>query len=188
MWHGAEGMKEHTCSLHQELRLDIKTGSQWESGEAVRDQTTLILKCQNNLSAMKATSKRRHQLSLVLLSFSGAIGLTFLMLGCALEDYGVYWPLFVLIFHAISPIPHFIAKRATYDSDATSSACRELAYFFTTGIVVSAFGFPVILARVAVIKWGACGLVLAGNAVIFLTIQGFFLVFGRGDDFSWEQW
>nr|BAI48028.1 leptin receptor gene-related protein [Sus scrofa] len=93
--------------------------------------------------------------ALVALSFSGAIGLTFLMLGCALEDYGVYWPLFVLVFHALSPIPHFIAKRATYDSDATSSACRELAYFFTTGIVVSAFGFPVILARVAVIKWGA---------------------------------
>ncbi|XP_064445083.1 leptin receptor gene-related protein isoform X2 [Mirounga angustirostris] len=88
--------------------------------------------------------------TLVALSFSGAIGLTFLMLGCALEDYGVYWPLFVLIFHVISPIPHFIAKRATYDSDATSSACRELAYFFTTGIVVSAFGFPVILARVSV--------------------------------------
>uniref|UniRef100_A0A8D1DHW6 Leptin receptor gene-related protein n=1 Tax=Sus scrofa TaxID=9823 RepID=A0A8D1DHW6_PIG len=88
--------------------------------------------------------------ALVALSFSGAIGLTFLMLGCALEDYGVYWPLFVLVFHALSPIPHFIAKRATYDSDATSSACRELAYFFTTGIVVSAFGFPVILARVAV--------------------------------------
>uniref|UniRef100_A0A8L2Q3G5 Leptin receptor gene-related protein n=1 Tax=Rattus norvegicus TaxID=10116 RepID=A0A8L2Q3G5_RAT len=88
--------------------------------------------------------------ALVALSFSGAIGLTFLMLGCALEDYGVYWPLFVLIFYVISPIPYFIAKRVTYDSDATSSACRELAYFFTTGIVVSAFGFPVILARVAV--------------------------------------
>uniref|UniRef100_A0A8C0M4Y7 Leptin receptor gene-related protein n=1 Tax=Canis lupus familiaris TaxID=9615 RepID=A0A8C0M4Y7_CANLF len=104
--------------------------------------------------------------ALVALSFSGAIGLTFLMLGCALEDYGVYWPLFVLIFHAISPIPHFIAKRATYDSDATSSACRELAYFFTTGIVVSAFGFPVILARVSVFHetliWGigylTCGI------------------------------
>lgn len=65
----------------------------------------------------------------------------------------VYWPLFVLIFHVISPIPHFIAKRATYDSDATSSACRELAYFFTTGIVVSAFGFPVILARVSVVSF-----------------------------------
>ncbi|XP_073752718.1 leptin receptor gene-related protein isoform X3 [Callorhinus ursinus] len=28
--------------------------------------------------------------ALVALSFSGAIGLTFLMLGCALEDYGLY--------------------------------------------------------------------------------------------------
>ncbi|XP_068949502.1 leptin receptor gene-related protein isoform X3 [Petaurus breviceps papuanus] len=106
--------------------------------------------------------------ALVVLSFTGAIGLTFLMLGCALEDYGVYWPLFVLIFHVIAPIPHFIAKRATDDSDASSSSCQELAYFFTTGIVVSAFGLPIILARVSVIKWGACGLVLAGNAVIFI--------------------
>ncbi|XP_021260145.1 leptin receptor gene-related protein [Numida meleagris] len=126
--------------------------------------------------------------ALVGLSFSGAIGLTFLMLGCALEYYGVYWPMFVLIFYFICPIPHFIARRVSDDSDATSSACRELAYFFTTGIVVSAFGFPIILARVEAIKWGACGLVLAGNAVIFLTILGFFIVFGRGDDFSWEQW
>ncbi|XP_019327464.1 PREDICTED: leptin receptor gene-related protein isoform X1 [Aptenodytes forsteri] len=86
--------------------------------------------------------------ALVALSFSGAIGLTFLMLGCALEYYGVYWPLFVLIFYFICPIPHFIAKRVSDDSDAASSACRELAYFFTTGIVVSAFGFPIILARV----------------------------------------
>jgi hypothetical protein len=38
------------------------------------------------------------------------------------------------------------------------------------------------------IQWGACGLVMAGNSVIFLTILGFFVVFGGGDDFSWEQW
>ncbi|KAJ7332630.1 hypothetical protein JRQ81_014810 [Phrynocephalus forsythii] len=63
---------------------------------------------------------------------------------------GVYWPLFVLIFYFISPIPHFIAKRVSDDTDAASSACKELAYFFTTGIVVSAFGFPIILARVNV--------------------------------------
>ncbi|XP_028666796.1 leptin receptor gene-related protein-like [Erpetoichthys calabaricus] len=126
--------------------------------------------------------------ALVGLSFTGAIGLTFLMLGCALEQYSNYWPLFVLIFYVISPIPHFIAKRASSDSDAASSACRELAYFFTTGIVVSAFGLPVILARILVIKWGACGLVMAGNAVIFFTIFGFFFVFGNNDDFSWDQW
>ncbi|XP_028938863.1 leptin receptor gene-related protein [Ornithorhynchus anatinus] len=123
--------------------------------------------------------------ALVGLSFSGAIGLTFLMLGCALEDYGAYWPLFVLISTRSPPIPHFIATRASDDSDSGSNACRELAYFFTTGIVVSAFGFPVILARVAVVdKWGACVSSWAGTCD-FLTILGFFLVFGRGDDFSW---
>uniref|UniRef100_A0AAZ3PJM0 Leptin receptor gene-related protein n=1 Tax=Oncorhynchus tshawytscha TaxID=74940 RepID=A0AAZ3PJM0_ONCTS len=126
-------------------------------------------------------------MTLVGLSFSGAIGLTFLLLGCALEQYGVYWPLFVLIFYILSPIPTFISRRLSDDSDAASNACRELACFFTTGIVVSAFGLPIILARVALVM-GACGLVMAGNAVIFLTILGFFLVFGGGDDFSWEQW
>ncbi|KAJ8270273.1 hypothetical protein GJAV_G00112390 [Gymnothorax javanicus] len=126
--------------------------------------------------------------ALVGLSFSGAIGLTFLLLGCVLEDYGVYWPLFVLMFYIVSPVPHFIAGRVSDDTDAASNACRELAYFFTTGIVVSTYGLPIILARSAVIKWGACGLVMAGNTVIYLTILGFFIVFGGGDDFSWEQW
>ncbi|XP_035526370.1 leptin receptor gene-related protein-like [Morone saxatilis] len=93
--------------------------------------------------------------ALVGLSFSGAIGLTFLLLGCALEQYGKYWPLFVLIFYILSPIPTFISRRVSDDTD---------------------------------IEWGACGLVMTGNAVIFLTILGFFVVFGGGDDFSWEQW
>ncbi|KAM3866050.1 leptin receptor gene-related protein [Diretmus argenteus] len=126
--------------------------------------------------------------ALVGLSFSGAIGLTFLLLGCALELYGVYWPLFVLIFYVLSPIPTFIARRLSDDTDAASNACRELAYFFTTGIVVSSYGLPIVLARVQTIQWGACALVMAGNSVIFLTILGFFVVFGGGDDFSWEQW
>lgn len=126
--------------------------------------------------------------ALVSLSFSGALGLTFLLLGCALEQFGVYWPLFVLIFYVISPLPYFIATRYGEDTDSSSNTCRELAHFLTTGIVISAFGLPVVLARTEVIKWGACGLVMAGNGVIFLTILGFFLVFGGSDDFSWEQW
>ncbi|XP_071218618.1 leptin receptor gene-related protein-like [Salvelinus alpinus] len=124
--------------------------------------------------------------ALVGLSFSGAIGLTFLLLSCALEQYGVYWPLFVLFFYILSPIPTFISRRLSDDSDVASNACRELAYFLTTGIVVSAFALPIIMARGAVIQLGACGLVMAGNVVIFLTILGFFLVFGGEDDFSWE--
>ncbi|MGH0174337.1 UNVERIFIED_CONTAM: hypothetical protein FKN15_068422 [Acipenser sinensis] len=74
------------------------------------------------------------------------------MIFIELNDACVYWPLFVLMFYVVSPIPHFIAKRIGDDSDAASSACRELAYFFTTGIVVSAFGMPIILARVNVVS------------------------------------
>ncbi|XP_012879590.1 PREDICTED: leptin receptor overlapping transcript-like 1 [Dipodomys ordii] len=126
--------------------------------------------------------------SLISLSFGGAIGLMFLMLGCALPIYNKYWPLFVLFFYILSPTPYCIARRLVDDTDAMSNACKELAIFLTTGIVVSAFGLPIILARAELIAWGACALVLTGNTVIFATILGFFLVFGSNDDFSWQQW
>lgn len=60
----------------------------------------------------------------------------------------IYWPLFVLIFYVLSPIPTFISRRLSDDADSSSSACRELAYFLTTGIVVSSFGLPIVLARI----------------------------------------
>lgn len=64
----------------------------------------------------------------------------------------VYWPLFVLIFHVLSPIPTFIVRRVSEDSDSSSNACRELAYFITTGIVVSSFGLPIVLARTTAVS------------------------------------
>uniref|UniRef100_A0A8C4R1Q0 Leptin receptor overlapping transcript like 1 n=1 Tax=Eptatretus burgeri TaxID=7764 RepID=A0A8C4R1Q0_EPTBU len=126
--------------------------------------------------------------ALVGLSFGGAIGLMFLMLACSLPNYNSYWPLFVLIFYVLSPLPHCIARRCTEETDTASSACREFTLFLTTGIVISGFGLPLILARAEVIEWGACGLVLTGNAVIFVTIFAFFLIFGRSDDFGWQPW
>nr|KAF6460470.1 leptin receptor overlapping transcript like 1 [Molossus molossus] len=71
----------------------------------------------------------------------------FLMLGCALPIYNQYWPLFVLFFYILSPIPYCIARRLVDDTDAMSNACKELAIFLTTGIVVSAFGLPIVFAR-----------------------------------------
>uniref|UniRef100_A0A4W5RQ86 Leptin receptor overlapping transcript-like 1 n=1 Tax=Hucho hucho TaxID=62062 RepID=A0A4W5RQ86_9TELE len=99
-----------------------------------------------------------------------------------------YWPLFLLFFYILAPIPYGISRRIVDDTDSASNACKELALFLTTGIVVSAFGLPIIFARADVIAWGACALVLTGNVVIFATILGFFLVFGSNDDFSWQQW
>jgi len=125
---------------------------------------------------------------LVLLAMSGSIALTFLMLSCALPQYGVYWPLFVMIFYVIVPMPVLIARRFSGDMDSTSSACKELAIFFTSGIVISAFGLPIVLAHSNVIVWGSCGFVIAANIVAFLTVLGLFLYIQEDSDYEYSLW
>merc|ERR1712083_484977 len=146
--------------------------------------------------------------TLVALAFSGSIGLLFLFLACALPQFNNWYPFTVVIFYLLSPIPTLIAKR--HSEDSSSNPCRELAWFLTTGIVISAFALPIVLARApvtveppvpdpttttppttdldtvvtmgntnttTVIEGGACGLVVTANAVMFLTILGFFIAF-----------
>merc|ERR1712142_746712 len=149
--------------------------------------------------------------SLVALAFSGSIGLLFLFLACALPQFNNWYPFTVVIFYLLSPIPTLIAKR--HSEDSSSNPCRELAWFLTTGIVISAFALPIVLARAPVtvvtpdtdhtstpaptdldkgiglgnttttttVEGGACGLVLTANAVMFLTIMGFFIAFDSED-------
>merc|ERR1711936_720539 len=142
--------------------------------------------------------------ALVALAFSGSIGLLFLFLACALPQFNNWIPFTVVIFYLISPIPTLIAKRRGDDSSG-SNPCRELAWFLTTGIVVSAFALPIVLSRApvavtpaplppnstttttTVIDGGACGLVLTANSVMFLTILGFFIAFDS-DDVEYSVW
>merc|ERR1712013_624086 len=86
--------------------------------------------------------------SLVALAFSGSIGLLFLFLACALPQFNNWYPFTVVIFYLLSPIPTLIAKR--HSEDSSSNPCRELAWFLTTGIVISAFALPIVLARAPV--------------------------------------
>ncbi|CAL1541402.1 unnamed protein product [Lymnaea stagnalis] len=95
--------------------------------------------------------------------------------------------MFVLFFYFLSPLPTIVARRLTNSYDSSSSACIELCIFFTTGIVISAIGLPVVLAHTEVIAWGACALVISGNTVVFLTIFGYFKVFGN-DDIEYNMW
>uniref|UniRef100_A0A2L2YCG9 Leptin receptor-related protein n=2 Tax=Parasteatoda tepidariorum TaxID=114398 RepID=A0A2L2YCG9_PARTP len=110
--------------------------------------------------------------------------MTLLVLGCALPQYNNWYPFFVIIFYLLSPIPTLISRRYR-DDMGTSNACHELALFITTGIIISAFGLPIVLAEAPsgdpVILWGACGLVFAGNIANFLSIFGFFLGFDKDD-------
>lgn len=63
-----------------------------------------------------------------------------------------WWPMFVLIFYFLSPVPTVISRRMSDSLDTASSACVELAIFLTTGIVISAVGLPVVLAHVTVVS------------------------------------
>lgn len=116
--------------------------------------------------------------------------MTLVVLGCALPKFDNWWPFFVVLFYCMAPIPTIISRRYR-DDIGTSSACQELSIFITTGIVISAFGLPIVLARApighSVIQWGACSLILSGNVVVFLTILGFFLAFDS-DDIDYSMW
>lgn len=57
-----------------------------------------------------------------------------------------WWPFFVTLFYLLSPLPTVLARR--YQDDVGSSnACKEMALFLTAGIVISAYGLPLVLAR-----------------------------------------
>ncbi|KAK6625827.1 hypothetical protein RUM43_006126 [Polyplax serrata] len=124
--------------------------------------------------------------SLVGLAFAGSIGMTLLILACALPNS--WWPFFVLIFYLLTPIPTAVAQRCIHVSGAQGSTYMDPAVFMTMGCVVSAFALPIVLARApeSVITMSACYLTTAGNIVIFLTILGFFMIFQQDDtDYMW---
>merc|ERR1711915_150607 len=98
----------------------------------------------------------------------------FLVLACALYDNN-WWPLFVLMFYFLAPVP-LVCSRRVGDSGGmggSSNGCLDFARFITVCIVVSAYALPIVLAKAPalspVIQTGACWLVMAGNTVTFLT-------------------
>ncbi|CAH1960300.1 unnamed protein product [Acanthoscelides obtectus] len=112
--------------------------------------------------------------------------MTLVILACALPQYGIWWPFFVVLFYLMSPIPTLVARRCSDPSSATNS-CMEAAIFITMGIIVSSFALPIVLARVNSILWGACLLTLAGNVVVYATLIGFFLTFDQ-EDSDYNMW
>ncbi|XP_062509079.1 leptin receptor gene-related protein-like [Corticium candelabrum] len=121
----------------------------------------------------------------VSLAFFGACGALLVVLGCALPEFGSWWPLFVLLPYVLAPIPITVVNRTT-ERSATSSVSYEVAVFLTTGIVMSAFGIPAVLTHVNKISTGAMALTIGGNIFVFLTLFLYFNVFtSDDDDFAW---
>ncbi|VDQ05701.1 unnamed protein product [Trichobilharzia regenti] len=113
---------------------------------------------------------------------AGSISFTFLLLACALPQYNVWWPLFMMIFYILSPIPLLVAKR--YQE---SSSLGDICTFLTTIIVMSAYALPIFSIpniNFSQIFWGACGLTLSANTLMFATIFWLVYLVVKSDDFD----
>jgi len=118
--------------------------------------------------------------ALMTLAFAGSIGMTLVILACALPKSNSWWPFIVVVCYLLAPLPTMLVKRYN-EYSGSGNANMDLAVFITMGIVVSSFGLPIIMARVNTITMLACVLTLFGNIVVFLTFIGFFLTFYQED-------
>ncbi|XP_052896782.1 leptin receptor overlapping transcript-like 1 [Anopheles moucheti] len=116
-----------------------------------------------------------------MLAMLGSIGMAMIILACALPAYNLWWPIFVVLFYIICPLPTMIAKRNNVEDPSRAAN----AMFATIGIVMSSFALPIVLARAEVIQWGACLLTLAGNVGAFATILAYYFGFESSDSGMW---
>ncbi|XP_049536465.1 leptin receptor overlapping transcript-like 1 [Anopheles darlingi] len=117
-----------------------------------------------------------------MLAMLGSIGMTMIILACALPTYNLWWPIFVVLFYILCPIPTLIAKRSQNADDGVRA---PNAMFATIGIILSSFALPIVLARAGVIQWGAGILTVAGNVVAYTTILAYFFGFESNDSAMW---
>eukprot|EP00053_Salpingoeca_punica_P012652 m.113481 g.113481 ORF g.113481 m.113481 type:complete len:133 (+) comp16004_c0_seq3:84-482(+) len=120
---------------------------------------------------------------LCLLSFFGTMGVLMLFLACALPQYNNWYPMFVIFTYVLAPIPMAIANRNEDSFSTANGVAKEIGLFCTSALVVSGFAIPLVLLHNHKIEDGACALVMAGNAVVFLTTLAYYVIF-REDGWS----
>ncbi|OQR68395.1 leptin receptor related protein isoform 1 [Tropilaelaps mercedesae] len=128
-------------------------------------------------------------IALVALAFTGSVGMLMLIVVCFLPQFGTWYPLLNVIMYLLT-VPLLLIARNAHDSMSTSNPREEVALFLIAAVVVSAFALPVILTRAPheppLMQVGACGLTLVANVIVYGTILGFFLTFGRDSAYTMQ--
>ncbi|XP_022658171.1 leptin receptor gene-related protein-like isoform X2 [Varroa destructor] len=131
-------------------------------------------------------------IALVALAFTGSVGMTMLILACALPEFGTWYPLINVIWY-LATVPLLLIARNGRELMSSSNPREEVALFLTALVVISAFALPVTLARsrsaegAVLVQWPACGLTLFANVIVYGTIFGFFISFGSSDN-DYSTW
>ncbi|CBY15157.1 unnamed protein product [Oikopleura dioica] len=124
------------------------------------------------------------------LAFVGSIATLLLILSCTLQfgdvpdpTYHNAYTLLNIIFYILTPIPLLVASKVSEEG----GLAIDLAAFITTGLVVSSFALPIVLANRDVIQWGATWLTLGSNVVMFATIIGAFRFLHADSEFGYSS-
>ncbi|XP_037956811.1 leptin receptor gene-related protein [Teleopsis dalmanni] len=99
------------------------------------------------------------------------LGMTCLILACAVPNPKIFYPFFVLLFYVLSVLPVLAMKQGILGGETNPKV--EFALFLTAGMVLSAFALPIVLAHSHVITWLACNLTILGNLINYLTMFGY---------------
>ncbi|KAJ1309600.1 hypothetical protein OPQ81_006373 [Rhizoctonia solani] len=121
--------------------------------------------------------------TVIFLAFFLALGFLLIILSCAL--WNNWLPLLVALLFVLAPLPNALFSHCgsedftDYDGN---NAAIDTGRFLTAMIVVTAFALPLVLAHADVIKPTACGMAIAGGALVYGTILSYSAVFKSGDD------
>jgi hypothetical protein len=98
--------------------------------------------------------ERKPMLILIGLGLLATLGLTFLVLSCAL--YGVWWPLLAIFAFVAVPLPLvFCVVRSGGSGGEDSRMAEDWSLFLTGALAAVAVGIFLELAKFAVIRWAA---------------------------------
>ncbi|KAI8870868.1 vacuolar protein sorting-associated protein [Ramicandelaber brevisporus] len=138
----------------------------------------------NNLNFNSSQHTTGGVRTILVLALCLATGFLLATLSCAL--YGSWWPLAVVFTYCLAPLPNMIFSRLggaaddpLADLSGSGGALEDAGKFITAMMIVSGFGFPVVLYHAGVIVQNAMLMSISGGLLVYGTIIAYMRLFSQ---------